>query len=264
MNKTEVMKRLKAAGDDRYVQTLARHGATGKAFGVSYADLYKLQKQIGTDQPLATKLWETGNHDARILAALVADPQQMTAPMLDRWVKAANDQIARDAIAGIAVKSKLGRRCAEKWIEAKPEGIAATGWWVVAGLCELPDAFSDAELSRYLVRIRKQIGTERNRVKHSMNQTIICIGVRNGELRKKALGVAKAIGKVEVDHGDTSCKTPDAGAYIFKVVAHQRQMRKAADERATKKIAGRKAATTKPVAKQKTARKAPRRTAAAR
>jgi hypothetical protein len=35
-------------------------------------------------------------------------------------------------------------------------------------------------------------------------------------LRKKATDVAKRIGKVDVDHGDTSCKTPDAVEYIEK------------------------------------------------
>ena len=32
----------------------------------------------------------------------------------------------------------------------------------------------------------------------------------------EALEAAKAIGKVEVDHGDTDCKTPDAASYILK------------------------------------------------
>ncbi|MHC4846545.1 MAG: DNA alkylation repair protein [Planctomycetota bacterium] len=251
MNKTEVMKKLKALGNERYATTLSRHGVDGNAYGVSYAELYKLQKAIGTDHALAENLWKTANHDARILATLIADPDKLKITQLDQWVKSADNQISRDAIATVTVNSKVGRRCAEKWIEAKAEGIAAAGWWVLAGLAERPEAFSDAELGRYLKRIKKEIGGERNRVKHSMNQAIIGIGVRNEALRKQALGVAQDIGKVEVDHGDTSCKTPDAGAYIFKVMAHRRKMRKAADERAAKKTAGSKAKTSKAPAKAK-------------
>ena len=52
-----------------------------------------------------------------------------------------------------------------------------------------------------------------------MNQTLIAIGVRSPRLEKRARAVAKAIGKVEVDHGDTSCKTPDATAYIERTLA---------------------------------------------
>jgi hypothetical protein len=35
-------------------------------------------------------------------------------------------------------------------------------------------------------------------------------------LEQKAIEIAREIGKVEVDHGVTSCKTPDAEAYIKK------------------------------------------------
>ncbi len=36
--------------------------------GVSYANLEKLKKRIKMDHELAAHLWDTGNHDARILA----------------------------------------------------------------------------------------------------------------------------------------------------------------------------------------------------
>jgi hypothetical protein len=43
-------------------------------------------------------------------------------------------------------------------------------------------------------------------------------------LQRQAIAAAKQIGKVEVDHGRTSCKTPDAVAYINKAV--QRKWKK--------------------------------------
>jgi hypothetical protein len=53
-----------------------------------------------------------------------------------------------------------------------------------------------------------------------MNMSLICIGCRPG-LTKKVLAAAGRIGKVEVDHGDTSCKTPDVADYIKKTLAHR-------------------------------------------
>jgi len=49
---------------------------------------------------------------------------------------------------------------------------------------------------------------------------VICIGCRSAGLRKAALATAKRIGKVEVDHGDTACKTPDAAQYILASWKH--------------------------------------------
>ena len=62
-----------------------------------------------------------------------------------------------------------------------------------------------------------------------MNNALICIGVRNPKLQRRAIAVAGKIGKVEVDHGETSCKTPDAVPYIKKTIAHRKKKaRKAA------------------------------------
>ena len=59
-----------------------------------------------------------------------------------------------------------------------------------------------------------------NRARQGMNQALIAIGSRNDALATTAIAAAERIGPVEVDHGDTDCKTPDAATYIAKVRAH--------------------------------------------
>lgn len=49
-----------------------------------------------------------------------------------------------------------------------------------------------------------------------MNRALIAIGIRNEDLEQTAIEIAREIGKVHVDHGATSCKTPDAEPYIKK------------------------------------------------
>jgi hypothetical protein len=55
-----------------------------------------------------------------------------------------------------------------------------------------------------------------------MNGALISIGVHKPALRKKAIQVAKRIGKVEIDHGETNCKTPDALSSIEKASMRKR------------------------------------------
>ena len=45
----------------------------------------------------------------------------------------------------------------------------------------------------------------------------------NPGLEKKATAAARRIGKVEVDHGETGCNTPDAIAYIRKAKARRKK-----------------------------------------
>jgi hypothetical protein len=64
-----------------------------------------------------------------------------------------------------------------------------------------------------------------NRVRYEMNGALITIGLRNDRLEKKATEVARKIGKVIVDHGDTDCKTPDAVEYIARTKAYRNKKR---------------------------------------
>jgi hypothetical protein len=50
-----------------------------------------------------------------------------------------------------------------------------------------------------------------------MNSFVIAVGGYVAPLTPKAKATAKAIGKVEVDMGDTSCNVPLAIDYIAKV-----------------------------------------------
>lgn len=38
------------------------------------------------------------------------------------------------------------------------------------------------------------------------------------------MGLARRIGKVEVDHGETVCETPDAESPILKIVPHRKSV----------------------------------------
>ena len=220
MTKTEAIKRLKAMGTAQNRKVYPRHGVTGEMFGVSWADLGRLKKEIKADQALAEALWTTGNHDARILATMIVEPAAMKAATLDSWARDLDNYVLTDAFSGVAARTPFAKARADKWMNAKGEWKAAAGWnlcGALAGREEPPDIWFDERLRL----IEAEIGGAKNRVRHAMNQALICIGVRNAKLMKKALAAAKRIGKVEVDHGETSCKTPGAAGYIEKTVAYR-------------------------------------------
>jgi hypothetical protein len=77
----------------------------------------------------------------------------------------------------------------------------------------------DARLEPLLEEIRRGIARASNYARHAMNGALIAVGGTRPALRAAALRVANAIGKVEVDHGETSCVTPDAAGYIAKMAA---------------------------------------------
>jgi 3-methyladenine DNA glycosylase AlkD len=223
MNTREVMKQLKAMGTAQNRKIYGRHGVTGTMFGVSYAHLGKLQKKIKVDHELATSLWATGNHDARVLALKVADPSQLSAKAVDTWVKQLNNRGLTGEFATVVARSNFATRRVGKWTQSKDEWVGSVGWLIVAALAMKNDDLADDVFASYLDQIEKRIHSSKNRVRYNMNNALIAIGVRNNKLQKRAVAAAKRIGKVEVDHGETSCKTPDAIAYIKKTLDYRKK-----------------------------------------
>ena len=76
---------------------------------------------------------------------------------------------------------------------------------------------------RKLARIEQEIHPRKIRTKHAMNTARCAIGIGREALREEAVRSAKRIRKVEVDHGETGCKTPDAVAYIQRAAKRKRE-----------------------------------------
>ncbi len=221
MTLTETMRQLEALGTEQNRKIYQRHGSGPDVFGVSFANLGKLAKQIKTDHALALQLWDTGNADARNLACMIADPSQATAAQLDAWVGALENDFVLWTLVKFASASALAKAKAKEWIKSDSEWTAATGWMMIATLAQSDPTLTDKELEAHLKVIEKNIHKAKNKVRDTMNSALIAIGIRNEALQAKALAAAARIGKVEVNHGETGCKTPDAAAYILKTVKHR-------------------------------------------
>lgn len=220
MTLDQALQHLEAAGSAQTRKTYARHGAGPKMFGVSFSFLGKLTKQIKRDHPLALDLWASGWLDARLLATMIADPQQATAKLLDAWVAECDNRGIAGALSNFAASTALAEAVAAKWCADAREFVAVAGWDVVARMA-MNSTLPDTKFAGLLKTIERDIHGAQNCVRYAMNGALIALGVRNDKLEKLAVAAAKRIGTVDVDHGDTSCKTPDAVADIAKTKAHR-------------------------------------------
>lgn len=220
MSLAEVMAALEKAGTEQNRKTWARHGITGPMFGVSFAFLKTLMKRIKVDHELALALWDTGNVDARNLAVKIADPRLMTPGELDRWATGHGARGCHSYVAHLAVEGPHGRSRADAWLKSASEDHRCCGWMVAGALARLDPAVPPAWFASRLAAIEKTIHRSPNHEREAMNGALISIGCRDAATRKAALAVAKRIGPVTVDHGDTACRTPDAASYIEKAWAH--------------------------------------------
>ena len=236
-NVDEVMMTLEVAGTAQNRKVYARHGVGPEQFGVSFKELRKLGKQLKGDNSLAADLWATKNHDARILATMVNDPGTVKEATLDRWVKQISDYPLADEFAGnLVFASPFARQKMEEWTDSDKEFIAQCGWVLLTKLAMEDKQLEDEYFGSYLGEIEDDIHSAPNRARYSMNSALIAIGMRDPALQKVAMEAAKRIGTVEVDHGETGCKTPDAYTYMQKKLP-QRSKRETVSKKAEQKAA---------------------------
>ncbi|WP_132945680.1 DNA alkylation repair protein [Tumebacillus sp. BK434] len=219
MDLQTVMARLEELGTEQARKTYLRHGLGENTFGVSFANMKALAKEIKKDQALAEQLWETGNYEARNMATLIADPKQVSPELLDAWVRSVNSHSLTDLLTvNLAGKTKHVRALMELWIgEQDAEFVGRAGWQMLGQMALSKEAYPDELFVPYLAVIEQRIHSSKNRIREAMNTTLISIGGRNDALEALAIAAAKRIGVVVVDHGDTACKTPDAVAYMQRM-----------------------------------------------
>lgn len=222
MTLAEVMRQLESLGTEQNRKVYRRHGFGENQFGVSFANLNKLAKSIKKDDALAEQLWRTGNGDARNLATLIADPKTLPPPVLMGWISSIDCYVHADLVgAKVAAKHPEAGGLMSRCMKSKQEFEQQVGW-DIASVAAMNGTLTDAEAEQLLGAIEKSIHKAPNRARHAMNGALIAIGLRGPSFKKKAIAAARRIGRVEVDHGETGCVTPDAEAYILKAAARKK------------------------------------------
>jgi len=219
MKLTDVMASLERMGTEQNRKVYPRHGIASPMFGVSYADQRALAKRIGVRHDLALALWKSGNHDARLLATMIADPSMLTATVLGNWMRDLDNYVLANGVTEMIGRGSYSADQALAWAHHGDEWISTIGWSLVALLASKNASIEDDWFLSLADEIERGIHERPNRTRYAMLSSLIAIGLRNPDLRERACEVATAIGDVHVDHGETGCRTPDVIPYIDRAVA---------------------------------------------
>jgi 3-methyladenine DNA glycosylase AlkD len=195
----EVLERLRSLGDPRNVEGMARYGIrTKKAFGVSAPQLRRLAKELRKDHDLADRLWRTGVHDARILAALIDDPALVTERQMDRWAQDFDTWAVCDSACGCLFdKTPYAWDKAVEWIELEEEYVKRAGFVLMAALAVHDKKAPNERFEAFLSLIESHATDERNFVKKAVNWALRQIGKRNRYLNALAIQSGEQIRQLD-------------------------------------------------------------------
>ena len=195
----DVLGKLQGKANPEHLEGMAKCGiAVEQRLGVSVPDMRKLAKEIGRDHRLALDLWSTGIAEARIVAAMVGDPDKLTEEEMEDWVKGINswdvcDQVCMDLFR----KNQLAWKKILDWSKRKEEFVKRTAFSLIACLAWHDKKAADEKFLELLPIIIREAVDERNFVKKAVNWALRNIGKRNISLNKAAINTAKEIQRLD-------------------------------------------------------------------
>lgn len=221
MNLEQVMKELESMGSEQTKKIMIKHGTKEPFFGVKIADSKKLSKKIKNNTELAKQLYNTGNYDAMYLGAMIVNPKEIDEKTIEDWSTKSNCyMLAEYALPSVVAHTKYAKHFALKWMDSDDELVQSSGWSLYTNILAITkdEELDIQQISEMLDYIKTNIHTQTDRVKYTMNGFIISVGAYVIPLMDKSIEVAKEVGDVYVDMGDTSCKVPNASDYIDKMI----------------------------------------------
>ena len=175
---------------------LARFGidVKGALIGLRVPQIRVVARRIGRNQALAEGLWETGLHEARLLASMIADPTRISPGTMDRWAADFDNWAICDACAySLFDQSPHAAWKIRDWATDEREFVRRAAFAMVAAIAVHDKCAADQVFLDFLPLIEDHSDDNRNFVKKAVNWALRNIGKRNAALLGAAMDSARRI-----------------------------------------------------------------------
>jgi 3-methyladenine DNA glycosylase AlkD len=178
---------------------MARFGISSKnILGVPIPAIRRVARDIGQNHKLALDLWRTGVHEARILAAFVDNPDQVTESQMESWVDDFDSwDICDQCCGGLFDKTRFAYAKAVEWSDRREEFVRRAGFALMAELAVHDKDAPDSAFEHFFGPIESGSTDQRNFVKKAVNWALRQIGKRNSKLNKEAIKLAERIQRID-------------------------------------------------------------------
>jgi len=159
-----------------------------RALGIRITDLRKLARGIERRHGLALELWESGIHEAKLLATMVDRPSDVTEEQMERWAAGFDSwDVVDQACNNLFRKTPFAREKAAEWAVRRETFVKRAGFVLMAVLAVHDKGAPDSLFKGYLELVVDGSSDERNFVKKAVSWALRQIGKRSPELWKRAM-----------------------------------------------------------------------------
>jgi len=185
----KILSELRSMANPESVKGMASYGINpNNTLGISMPRLRAIAKRLGKDHQVAKRLWASGIHEARILAALIDEPEKVTEEQLETWVMDIDSwDICDLCCANLFDRTRFARSKVVEWSNRKEEFVKRSGFTLMAVLAVHDKEANDELFLSFLPLIERESIDERNYVRKAVNWALRQIGKRNNKLNKFAI-----------------------------------------------------------------------------
>lgn len=221
MTVPEIFSKLEALGDVKVRAQNTKRGAHENQFGVKLGDIRKVAASIGINNELAKALWETGNIDARFVAALIVNPKTLSVDELNHMVKSERFTWIADWLSSYVIKEHPHKEELRlRWMQSTDPMEARAGWSLTAGrVTRQPEGI---DIPALLDRIESEMPAAHPETQWTMNTTLAQIGINHPQYRSLALEIGERLGIYRDYPVSKGCTSPFAPIWINEMVKRQR------------------------------------------
>jgi 3-methyladenine DNA glycosylase AlkD len=188
----DVLLRLRALADPARLEGMARYGiGTDSAYGVTVTELRDLARGLGRDHDLASALWSSGVHEARILASLVDDATQVDEAQFERWAADfASWDLCDQVCQNLFRHAPPAWNKAVEWTRRSELFVKRAGFTLMAGLAVADKQAGDERFVALLEPLERGADDDRPLVRKGASWALRAIGKRSPGLNAAAVATA--------------------------------------------------------------------------
>jgi 3-methyladenine DNA glycosylase AlkD len=190
-----IIELLKQKADPVYLAGMQRYAIdTAHAIGVRLPELRKLAKTIKKDHTLALELWDTGLHEARMLASMIDEPTMVTEKQIDNWTGDFTSWDLCDQVCGnLFDRTPFAISKAIEFSAHDNEFVKRAGFVLMAEYAVHNKSAPNETFIALFPIMEREAWDNRNFVKKAVNWALRQIGKRNGILKLEAIQTAQNI-----------------------------------------------------------------------
>lgn len=216
----EVLARLDSLADQAVKASQGRFGIqVDNSLGISMVTLRELATGL-KDHALAFGLWETGIHEARLLAAMVEEVSQVTREQCEKWVQDFNSWDICDNITDeVFIHTPFVMELITTWAIRDEEFVKRAAFAMIAEITIHRKDIPDTALADLYPLIASASVDERNFVKKAVSWALRNIGKNRAGLRKSVRDLAEVL--MEIDSKSARWVARDTLNELYKKFGYE-------------------------------------------